>query len=687
MKLNISALSGMMNHHEKKEKDTKNNSTKNNIIGKDSGKNAAMKSGGKNENNNSNYTGQKKTSSNIKNTSQNPPSNYVGAPYNFIPIAKETYDYTKQKKQRPVHNDMNQELLSGYIDYTVEAKTPIMVDGGLKNHNETPLGKFYRDAYGRYAIPGSSMRGLVRSNAQILSISDISDDIEDYKLMYREVANGALQKYYSKINVQAGYIVKEKGEYQIFRTCVDEIDHSCGKMNYYVASERSILKEYQSNPVKSKYQYLYSSEFGHLMQYTKDCEFEEEVRAGQKHYTPKNEKKMFNGRQNGGYHPFYARVSYENKERHITAIGVPQQFSKAGYILSSGAMREKKAIYIIPEIDRTKDPIPVSKELIDAYKIDLKGKETIIKENLEFFSLPEEGEEKPVFFIELEKRLYFGFTPHLRLFYDNSIKKGLKQKKTKIDYCKAMFGTASKEDRYKTRISFQDAYMKERKEEIIEMPSAYRILSSPKPTSYLDYLENDRKEKEPATYNSNFKLRGIKQYWLKEDVFPKDAGEFKNKNVGSEFHPLKAGSVFIGKVHFHNLTEDELGLLIWSLELNKESEQNIGKAKPYGYGRVKVTVDKVAIFQLDQAYDLEQFLFKPWKTVNKDPYVQSFKNVIQKWKGREIETIPSIREFLLMKDSTKIPVSENTRYMSIDTKEYQKRKTTMLPKIDEIIKK
>ena len=108
---------------------------------------------------------------------------YVGAPYNFIPISEKTYDYEKNQKEKKEHNRLEKELLSGCVTYQIQAKTPILIDGGKKDSKGKGIGEFYRDANGNYAIPGSSIRGLVRSNAQILSFSEVGEDIDDYNLM------------------------------------------------------------------------------------------------------------------------------------------------------------------------------------------------------------------------------------------------------------------------------------------------------------------------------------------------------------------------------------------------------------------------------------------------------------------------------------------------------------------------
>lgn len=634
---------------------------------------------------------------------------YVGAPYNFIPISDKTYDYTANSKEKKPHDAVKKELLSGCILYQIEAKTPIMVDSGKKEDEKKDNGRkesvkqgkgeFYKDAYGRFAIPGSSIRGLVRSNAQILSFADVSGDIEDYNLMYRSVAGGLNQENYTNIlgilpensrilkNVKAGYIAKKEKKYIIYQTKVEKINDTYGEMNYYVASEREILEEYQSNMEKSRFQYLFSSEL--ITQYTKDCKFQKEVnpKTNQNKYVVE-QKWMFNGRLNGPYKPYIKEVSYEIYGEHkIGAIGKPGKYSRKGYLLSSGAMEQKKAIYIIPEIDMEKDYICITERDADSYKRDLEGKKTKIKEKEEFYRLPEEGEIKPVFYIEYGGRLYFGFTPRLRLFYEKSVKEGLKQKATELDYCKALFGYAETEDSYKSRLSFQDACTENGEE--LEMREL--LLGTPKPTSYLDYIENTDGSEKVVTYNDEFCLRGIKQYWLKEQEETVAMSQIKNKNMRSKLKPLCAGTVFHGKVHFHNLTEDELGLLLWSLELNKESEQNIGKAKAYGYGRIKVTVACVEIFELEEAYDLDKFSLQPLHTIKqeeKEVYINCFKSEIRKWLGREPEEHESIKNFLLMKDSNRIPGKKKTRYMSLDKKEYQARVNAKypLPKIDKVIK-
>ncbi len=160
------------------------------------------------------------------------PDFYVGAPYNFVPFAKAPHELSEES--RVSHDAFASERMDGEIRYRVTARTPIFVSDGYLNKEENRYPDFARNQYGEYAIPGNTMRGLIRNNLQILSESSFTDDVDDYRLMFREVAGGSDRldkKRYSKIlgaslknvgngkqvsilkYVKAGYISKENGKY------------------------------------------------------------------------------------------------------------------------------------------------------------------------------------------------------------------------------------------------------------------------------------------------------------------------------------------------------------------------------------------------------------------------------------------------------------------------------------------
>ncbi len=605
---------------------------------------------------------------------------YVGAPYNFAGLSKKV---NRKNKIQP-HNAVDDSLKSGRIRYEIEAITPIIISAG-KPKDKKPE-EFYRDCYGRPAIPGSTLRGLVRSNVQILSCSSLKDDIQNASLMYRNVASGREQKTYNRIlgsnqarlsdgngktypmsvlrNVKAGYIRREGGRFLIYPTAVDAIERQSGKMNYYVLSERRIM----DNGFKG-FEDLQGLELQN--KYTPGGSFQEKTRRGKKHYI---------GEKNFNYRPYWRKVYYSLKGLHqVESVCLAKSMEdkqkagmRKGCLLSSGFMSEKKAFYVIPEINENGEAIPIPQKDVDSYRRDYEGKKNQIEAiDKKFFLLPEEGQTKPVFYIQQGGKLYFGFTPRLRLFYDNDIHAGLPEehKEAGVDYCQTLFGYTNEGGSYKSRLSFLDAtpVRKLRKKEGQDK----MILGGPKPTSYLDYLKAPDGKGGAVSYNDDFVLSGMKQYWLKEEVDKPVLG--KNEKVATSIRPYEKGALFQGEIKFTNLTEEELGMVLWGLLLEENSQQNIGKGKPYGYGRIAVRLTGLEILDMEALYSTASLCLEPYRnrTDEKGKYISAAKKAMESFLGRNPLEEPGIQEFLMMKDIRKVPPKERARYMQLT--EYQNR--------------
>lgn len=619
---------------------------------------------------------------------------YVGAPYNFVPFYNDVVGV--DEAAMGMHGVISDELLTGEISYQLEAETPIFIGDGHKNRDGSSDEHFFRNEKGELAIPGSSVRGLIRNNAQILGLSGFDQDIDDYHLMYREVASGVDKKRYAKIlenepipvsgkksisilkNVRAGYIVKEGSKYRIYQTEVDKINGKLGKMNYYVLSERKVSEDLKYYP--------YFKEHKERAQNNLEKGFKREVINRRVHYI---------GDDNKQYKPGYAPISYSIKnEKDVVQVGDPGVFEKEGILMGTGFMKEKKVQYIIPKIDKSKEYITISNSDIKAFEIDFNKRMNALKGfgDPQFFNLPKEGEVKPVFYIELSKnmheeneesssRLYFGFTPRLRLFYDYTIKDGYHQNVQEFDYAMSLFGMTREQCSYKSKTSFSDAVVCS---DSVETKEKKVILAEPKPTSYMDYLQQGDTL---TTYNSDqFELRGIKQYWLRDKTI---SGENtgKNEKVCSSIRSLDKGVCFAGKVRFENLTKAELGLLLWSIRLKKSSRMNMGKGKAYGFGAVSVKELTVSCRNNTKAYNLNGFLdLSPFESFDVEELIQAYKDEMNAHiPNGNIDRLPHIQTFFNMKNAEYMPEEEKIRYMSLAKKEYQSRQKA-LPQVDEILK-
>lgn len=601
-----------------------------------------------------------------------PLGKYSVSPYNFISLPETSVVRYKNIDELPTHDNFTDSdgktLLRGYFEYTLKAKTPIIVSAEKDEANNL---KFFKNTGGNYAIPANTIRGMVRTNSQILSHSNIKDEIEDVKFLYRNVAgSNVLNKQYKKVlgivgspaiarNLNAGYMVKRGNEYFI----KPSIDLNMEK-KYLRISEINLRKVVSD--VKG-IQYMYKREL---------IEKESEIRKLNKEKKRRDKDRLVHRFHNRQFRPYKVKISFNHNDKgRIMNIGNPGEYKNGGYLLTSNHIYGKMSHYVVPEADKSVQEIKVPDMSIESYiddmiltkKVANDAGNIIAKPGNTFYVLPEDGEEKPVFYIDLSGEFHFGFTPYLRVIYGKSILDGLPENYSDsngISYSDGLFGFANKFDEdgkkhsYKSRINFEDAEVVG--DAIIDKQSSIDIiLSDPKPTSFNLYLKQslDSHSKNLNIYENDFKIRGVKQYWLKEYVEDHDA---KSSNMISKIYPLIEGTEFKGRVHFENLNEDELGLLIWSLKLDPACYQNIGLAKANGFGRVEIDNFNLMIEDLDEKYS--GFTFDYMKEEDENKFVNIYKEEFSKnyLNRKDIEDEKSIKE--MMKIKSTLVKSEDANY-------------------------
>jgi len=264
------------------------------------------------------------------------------------------------------------------------------------------------------------------------------------------------------------------------------------------------------------------------------------------------------------------------------------------------------AIY---EADKRAEPLPISQTMWDDFIKDRDLNRGIANRKLEkpgdvlFYLLDDKGE-----------LLFFGPTMFFRIPYGNSIgalmPTALQRQNTQIDYAEAMFGYVSEKDEtrnpsaYAGRISMTSAKVTEdspHRDNPFDETVIPKILSSPKPTTFQHYLEQpngkDTSEQDLHHYgNPKAKLRGHKLYWrqmIKSAREVKEPDNSKNPDTSTQhtiIQPVRPEVEFAFKLHFENLSDAELGALIWVLTLGGEAEarHQLGMGKPLGLGVVKL---------------------------------------------------------------------------------------------------
>lgn len=580
-------------------------------------------------------------------------NNTVHAPYNFVPFSNKVLLYGSMDKL-PYHDEIRHDLKSGEIHITLEAQTPVFVSDGHKSKGmdgqEFNGPHFFRTPNGKYAIPGSTVRGMTRENMQILGFGLVrpGEDLDDYQIYFREIAaahgsvKDILNEHYKAAlaipskksavteksytipkNVKSGYLCKEGGSYVI----------------------RPTVKPF--------------------------------IRVS---------RKMEDTRQFGDSAARLVEIAYtaaDGRARRILPFSKAESGMDHGWLLYTGKPVGAKPnhLYLFPDIDRETPECKISDEDILSYSTDLENRKNSLKAyyNLDFWKLPEEGECKPVFYVNYKGHIYFGMSMFLRIGYQYPLSEGLPERHRKLatgqdiclDYPHAILGfvTIGGKEAYKSRVSFGDFAAQGNPKECSPVRA---VLSAPKPSYYPGYVvdgKNYNEAGEGYEEKERFHLRGYKQYWMKP-VQETSVAEGKDR-VGSTLCPLPEGTRFQGIVRYKNLTEEELGLLLWSLRLDEGCSQTLGMGKPYGYGRMKLTIDELR--ELDYTKLYGSLDGNPWRnsTDRIDEYIQAYdefaadKLHVKKPKKRpSITSLKEIQDFFYMKKKTR-----DDRYMEL--KEYQ----------------
>jgi CRISPR-associated protein (TIGR03986 family) len=569
----------------------------------------------------------------------NPTVEIAKAPYNFVPLPETVVTFDPQTL--PCQNYYHSDRHTGYIDCTVTTESPVYVRAPLtpqeferqeaEKDKDSPWRDqvrnkpefFYTDPAKTPHIPGSSLRGMLRQLVEIAGYGKM-EYVSDQHLVYRavgdttshgnayrdrimrsdgEVVNrvGKRMKRYTPL-VKAGYIRKQRGgDYVIqpaqeisgvtfARIRIDDIPRGLEPIR---GCKNASHIHFQAGP----YDY-------------------QDVRGG------------------------FLAIKYAKVIRASTKEG-PGLLQ--GALALSGPMASKRTESIVFPVNEKAKAVEISDDLVRTYR------EQLIQEQKSL--LGKDGvlnDGQPVFYLEEEGRLvFFGHTMMMRLPYLKSplsfIPKELRRE-ADLDLAEAIFGFTKdtgegKARAYAGRVFVGDALLEPGQSNIWLNPGTPivpKILGEPKPTTFQHYLTqpapdpqakgrdrngNPKYVKELADYTApedRSVLRGHKLYWHKGEVTAAEIQEALDKlhddngrenthdTQHTQMHPVTAGVRFRCRIRFENLSDVELGALLWALTLpgqpDKQYRHSIGMGKPLGMGAVKLD----AVLFLDdrtQRYD------------------------------------------------------------------------------------
>lgn len=626
-----------------------------------------------NNKNNNNYKNYKKgNNKGNKNWKNNKASKEVErdatAPYNFIRFPEETFIRYESVDDIPSFEKYDKNLNTGYIDYEFVNESPLFI-GAQKDENAKVV-DFFKNANNDYCIPGSTMKGVVRKNTEILGFG-YPEFVEDNLFLYRKFASADSSKnqYKEVISlkkgenidsiVSAGYIYKEGKDYYL---------QPAKKINgktFFAISETLLRKQHIP---ENKIKYMYKKSL---------LDFDGEGLEAWNKFA--NDKKN----RNKNYEPYSVDITFTvDKQNHFKKISLGKDGMYKGVLCNSNSLGVKKKHYIVNEIDKTQKPYKLDDREILAYKNDCETNKQ--RTNKEYYYLPGEkgsyGDVLPFFYkVEDGKVKYFGRSPYLRIFYKKSVRDCILTKKNRgVDYPSALYGytkdgygpASEQENNFKSRVSFSDVVCKNAK---VIKEEKKLVLSTPKPTSYTMYLIQDKEhvklKSEIDTYSTdgNVEVRGSKFYWLHKNANYKVDPNVSENILTCVKNMIDKGSTFKGKIYFENLTNDELGLLLLSLNFDDECKENIGMGKPLGYGKVKI--NKVDLYVQDVEDMFGSFDGDYAKSKNIEDYKADYMDYMDPYTkdiyDEEYYCVNSIRDF---RDSKTMELEEKElKYMDLKT--------------------
>lgn len=574
------------------------------------------------------------------------PTETARAPYNFIPLNQSVVEFNHAPSMDKYFCDRH----SGHIELNIETLTPFFIRGSSTDPDqECNKNPDFFSPCNSLKIPGSSLRGMLRQLVEIVSSGKFQCD--DRQLFFRDIASEFYRETMIDVKnncfprVSAGLLVKGGGRYFIRPSKLNQ------NTQYYRINGQFDGADFKIPGIT-----------GGLQQFTFRRIFFKPVSPTNRPHTDSKGN------------PIQLRYAL------VTAISeTPQKDHCEGYLVISGKFARKKHMQWIINMPGINEDIEIPDEVVKRYKEDnTREAKTDLLEQLKRHS------EVPCFYLfDDQNRMItaFGHTGLFRHPYKYSIHQHFNpelKNDQSIDCAEAIFG---KLDHWAGRVFFEDANLMSGQLNVMMEKTSPKILSGPKPTTFQHYLESNN-GKYQHWGEKNAKLRGYKLYWhrdtQKQDEYHWSEKRQINDNQHTVIRPVKPNTKFIGRIRFENLTDIELGALLFVLDLPEPCRHKLGMGKPLGLGSVKITSQLVLTdrqFRYRKLFDGNSWAL-PEKNGKANDIIADFESFMlgaipysERENAQSLWEIPRLRMLKTMLDwnnTTKFGWNEKTRYMEIE---------------------
>lgn len=543
-------------------------------------------------------------------------------PYNFVSIDRKKI---KQENIEETYKD-KEELHTGYLDCVLVAKTPLAIpdlpegeeSGGESKHDFFSInGNDQKNPM----IPGSSLRGMIRSVYETITESCLSTMKPDTHLFSRA---GAEQHY------EPGILKEKDGEWKLYT--VKEI---------YKIPDKNAYKKEKKIKIKMKLSYRTEIENGVRCLVADD---NTKFRMGDSVEKPKIESGMY-----------VSKLSLDNKSDQYVYVGEDFSNKRFERVFEIG-----KEISDLRE-NAVKTAMQLLEETLKVYRSTAINK-MYPDEHTGYADYEYAKKEKKVIPIwyqkdQKTKKVKLSMACIGRIGYyttlDDLVKKKVPcQNRKKLCSACNLFGMA-REEAVGGRVRITDARAKG--EVKWQKNVKLKTLATPR-YSYWPFYAKTNSFKYPTDYeNPEVEIRGRKYYWhipgaahnknIYRDLRKE---EDINQNMQSGYFDLAdTGSKFEFRIYYNEITTVQLDELKWTLclgenQLNGNLCHKLGRGKPLGLGSVKVCIINQTERRLSPEYHLEiennleklgGMLHKQYKSVTEIQRISDF-NIME---NRKVE--------------------------------------------------
>jgi CRISPR-associated protein (TIGR03986 family) len=632
------------------------------------------------------------------------------APYNFVPLAREVCtDWGVEPSQDIPFSDG----LSGSLSLTIAAHAPLLVSGS----NEGQEKQFYRLPDGTPAIPGTSLRGMIRNVVEIISFGKFRL-VDDRRFGLRDLTPAARLDYGSRFTAtepgtrtytalsKAGWLsfVPAKG-WQIAPCDFARIDHS--QFQYIRPAFHAALAKIKDNPKQDarRADRLYEAW---------------DLAVGAAQPAPGSKKPAMKPmpfmvqpdptphRHSPGQLVYREAFAPGREPPNLTTIardgipvftGLPSRRKHLEFVFLEGGQEPAKSV-----------PAKVWRGFLDVHERQEKPSETWKF----WFGRYQRGETDriPVFYLEKDRCIAaLGLAMMFKLAQDRTTHDMIRTTgpghvpaeteasqgrpataptADRPDLAERLFGRIDTQgsESLKGRVSFSVARLQG------SPPDAQchtTILGAPKPSYFPAYVRqvdfadgsgaklasvpDGRDRVRLAQYRTYMEwngprdeLRGWKRYPARGPVTkappkPNDAQQ-ENEKLPVKLRPLSRpdGLRFAATLRFHNLRPCELGALAWALDWDGRPERRhaLGMGKPFGWGQVTIRIDSVSL--ADSQQDANDAL-----NAARTAFVDRMNAWVKQHRIAETwAATPQMRRLTAMADPANTAHNAELRYMTLD---------------------